>query len=83
MFLRFTNPLEFLLRYTVITGVVVAIIGLTLCFIAKQLTMKKRKTTEINKNDKFYVGVMLTGCALVLIGMILIALPIEATFYVG
>ncbi len=77
----FESPLEFLLRYTVIAGVIVAIIGLALCLIAKRITMAVRKSDDVSKNDKVYRSVLFTGIALILIGMIIIALPIEATFY--
>jgi len=77
------EPLEFLLRYTVITGVIIAIIGTALCMLAKRITMAKRKQVEIDKKDRLYVTLMLLGLAFILIGMIIIALPIDATFYRG
>lgn len=77
------EPLEFLLRYSVITGVVIAIIGTAICMLAKRITMAKRDQVEINKNDRFYVTLMLLGLGFILVGMIIIALPIEATFYRG
>lgn len=79
--LSFEKPAEFLLRYTVITGIVLAVIGVAICFMAKRITMAKRKQDEINKNDKLYIGLMITGLCFILIGMIIIALPIDATFY--
>ncbi len=79
--LSFESPLEFLLRYTVITGIVLAVIGVAICFMAKRITMAKRKQDEISKNDKLYIGLMITGLSLILLGMIIIALPINATFY--
>ncbi len=77
------EPLEFLLRYTVITGIVFAVIGTAICMTAKRITMAKRKQVEISKNDKFYTGLMLIGLAFILIGMIIMVLPIEVTFYRG
>lgn len=77
------HPFEFLLRYTVITGIILAIIGTALCMMAKRITMAKRKQVEIDKKDKLYVGLMLFGLAFILVGMIVIALPIEVTFYRG
>lgn len=77
------EPLEFLLRYTVITGMLIAIIGTALCMLAKRITMAKRNQVEINKKDKLYVTLMLLGLAFILIGMIIMVLPIEATFYRG
>lgn len=77
------EPLEFLLRYTVITGVIIAIIGTSICMMAKRITMAKRKVVEINKKDRLYSTLMLLGLAFILIGMIIMVLPIEATFYRG
>ncbi len=77
------EPLEFLLRYSVITGVILAIIGTAICMMAKRITMAKRNQVEINKKDRLYSTLLLLGLAFILIGMIVIALPIEATFYRG
>lgn len=77
------DPLDFLLRYTVITGVVFAIIGTAICMMAKRITMATRKQVEINPKDKLYSTLILLGVALILIGMIIMVLPIEVTFYRG
>ena len=77
------EPLEFLLRYTVIAGVIIAIIGTTLCMTARRVTMSVRKQVEISRKDRLYVTLMLLGLAFIMIGMIIIVLPIEATFYRG
>jgi len=77
------EPLDFLLRYTVITGIVFAIIGTAICMMAKRITMAKRKQVEINPKDKLYATLKLLGLALILIGMIIMVLPIEITFYRG
>lgn len=77
------QPLEFLLRYTVITGIIVATIGTAICMMAKRITMAKRKQVEINKKDRLYSTLMLLGLAFILVGMIIMVLPIEATFYRG
>ena len=80
--LSFVNPLEFLLRYTVITGVIVCIIGVATCLMAKRITMAKRNVTKINRKDRLYQTLMLLGLGFILVGMIIIVLPIDATFYV-
>ena len=80
--LSFVNPLEFLLRYTVIAGVIVAAIGVAICMTAKRIVMAKRKTTIIDRKDRLYTTLMLLGLGFLLIGMIIMVLPIEATFYV-
>ncbi len=77
------EPLDFLLRYTVITGIVFAIIGTAICMMAKRITMAKRQQVEINPGDKFYSKLKLIGLGLILIGMIIMVLPIEVTFYRG
>lgn len=75
--------LEFLLRYCVITGIIIATVGTAICMMAKRITMAKRDQVEINKNDRLYVTLRYLGLSLVLIGMIIMVLPIEATFYRG
>ncbi len=77
------RPQEFLLRYTVIIGIIFAIVGLVVCLIAKRLTLTIRKQDVLDKSDKLYQGILYTGIALILVGMICIALPIEDTFYKG
>ena len=77
------EPLEFLLRYTVVTGVIIAVIGAAICMMAKRITMAKRDQVEINKNDRLYVTLKYLGLGLILVGMIIIALPIEASFFRG
>lgn len=81
--LSFVSVWEFLLRYTVISGMVVAAIGVAICMLAKRITMFKRHTDTLPQNDKLYKGLFITGICLILIGLILIALPIENTFYKG
>ena len=77
------EPLEFLLRYNVIAGVIIAIIGTAICMMAKRITMAKRKQVEIDKKDRLYATLMFLGLGFILVGMIIIALPIDATFYRG
>lgn len=83
LLLSFVNPLEFLLRPTVIVGIILAIIGTSLCFMAKRITMSKHNVDAVDKNDKLYVALMLIGVAFVLVGMIVIALPVNTTLYRG
>ena len=70
------EPLEFLLRYTVITGIVLAIIGTSICMLAKRITMSKRRQVEIDKKDKLYSTLILVGIAFILIGMIVMAVSL-------
>ena len=77
------DPLEFLLRYTVIAGIVCAVIGTAICMMAKRITMAKRQQVEIDRKDRLYVGLHCVGLFFILLGMILIALPVEATLFRG
>ena len=79
--LTFENPLEFLLRYTVVIGVILAMFGVALCLSAKRITMAVRKQDEINKEDRLFVALRIVGICLILAGMIVIALPVNATMY--
>ena len=79
--LAFANPLEYILRYTVLAGIAVAVIGAAICFMAKRITMAKRNVAQVDKQDKLYVTLLLIGISLILIGMIVMVLPIEGTFY--
>ncbi len=74
---------EWLLRYNVIIGAVVCMLGVAMCILAKRITMAIRKTEECNKNDRIYLTLFVVGICLVLLGMIVIALPIDSTFYKG
>lgn len=82
MLLSFESPLEFLLRYTVLAGIVVAIVGVVIYALAKRITQAKRHTDEIDPKDKLCVTLRVIGICLILLAFILIALPIENTFYV-
>ena len=77
------SPLEYLLRYTVIIGMLVSAIGVAICIMSKKITLKKRNTSELDKSDKLYFTLMMVGFGLILAGMIIIALPYGATFYKG
>ncbi len=83
MILSFVNPLEFLLRYTVIAGMIIAAIGTAMCMLAARITNAVRDTEKVNKQDKLYVALMMIGMCLILLGLIVIALPINGTFNGG
>ncbi len=82
-FLSFSSPLEFLLRYTVIAGVVISVIGLALVFMCKRLTMAIRKQDILDKSDKLYTTLFTVGIIIFLIGLIVMVLPINDTLYKG
>ena len=77
------DPLDFLLRYTVIAGMALAMIGVGICMSAKRITMSKRKQVDIDKNDKFYSALICIGLVLIIAGLIVMVLPYENTFYRG
>ena len=77
------DPLDFLLRYTVIAGMVLAMIGVGICMSAKRITMSKRKQVDIDKNDKFYSALICIGLVFIIAGLIVMVLPYENTFYRG
>jgi len=81
LLMSFVNPLEFILRYTVITGIIICVCGVALCLMCKRIVMAVKKQDVINKSDRAYTTIMLLGLAFILIGMIIMVLPIEATFY--
>ena len=80
--LSFVSPLEFLLRYTVIIGMIVSAIGVAICVMSKKLTLSKTQKEELDKSDKFYIKIVSIGFSLILAGMIIMILPFEGTFYV-
>lgn len=75
------SPLEYLLRYNVLIGMLVSAIGVAICIMAKKITLKKRNSNELQNNDKLYFTLMMVGFGLILAGMIITVLPFEATFY--
>ena len=77
------EPLEFLLRYNVLAGIVVATIGTAICMMAKRIAMAKKGQVEIDKNDSTYASIRILGIVLIVAGMILIALPFETSLYRG
>lgn len=79
--LSFVSPWEFILRYTVLAGMALCIIGTAILFMAKRITLAKRNADVLNKEDKLYQALLLVGISFILVGMIVIALPIDATLY--
>ena len=79
--LSFVSPWEFILRYTVIAGMIIMAFGVAMLLLAKKITMVKRGSDLIDKNDKLYVALMYVGIGLILLGMIIAVLPVEATLY--
>ena len=77
------HPLEFLLRYNVIAGIICATIGVAIYLMAKRITMAKEHKVEIARNNKTLVTLQCIAILFIIAGIILIALPFEATLYRG
>ena len=66
---------EFISRWNVILGILFASLGLAIIFLARNFTKYMEKTDAISKASKFYIVAKIVGVAVLLIGMIFIAIP--------
>lgn len=82
-FILAMHPLEFVLRYNVIAAMLIAGVGVGLLFSAKKITKFNQKIEKVEKDNKFYQKIQAAGWLLVLIGMIVMILPFEATLFGG
>lgn len=82
-FILAMHPMEFVLRYNVIAAMIVAGIGVGLLFSAKRITRHTQKIDKVEKDNKFLQKIQAVGWLLVLIGMIIMILPFEATLFGG
>lgn len=82
-FILAMHPLEFVLRYNVIVAMLIAGVGVGLLFSAKKITKYNQKIDKVEKDNKFYQKIQAAGWLLVLIGMIIMILPFEATLFGG
>lgn len=82
-FILAMHPMEFVLRYNVIAAMIVAGIGVGLLFSAKRITRYTQKIDKVEKDNKFLQKIQAGGWLLVLIGMIIMILPFEATLFGG
>ena len=73
--LQFVSVWEFLLRYTVIVGIIVAMLGVMCCFLSKMFANRD--------NGNKHLILLTTGLVLLLLGMIIMVLPIADTLYKG
>lgn len=69
--LIFDGLVERLSMQNVLTGIILAILGFALVFLAKKITRICRKTTEIKDNDPIYLGCKLVALVMILIALIL------------
>lgn len=82
-FILAMHPLEFVLRYNVIVAMLIAGVGVGLLFSAKKITKYNQKIDKVEKDNKFYQKIQAAGWLLILIGMIVMILPFEATLFGG
>ena len=77
------HPMEFILRYNVIAAMIIAGIGVGLLFSAKKITRYTKKIDKVEKDNKFLQKIQAAGWLLILIGMVVMILPFEATLFGG
>ena len=83
MFLLITHPMEFVLRYNVIIAMIIAGIGVGFLFSARKITRYVKKVDVVAKDNKFFQKIRAFGWLLVLVGLIIMILPFEATLFGG
>ena len=67
---------EFLVKFNVILGIIIAAVGVASLIIAPRLSQAINKSEKVDKSSKSYIGCKVVGLVCVLLGMILIALPV-------
>ena len=82
-FILAMHPMEFVLRYNVMLAMLIAGIGVGLLFTAKKLTRHIQKVDVVQKDNKLLQKIQALGWLFVLIGMIIMILPFESTFFGG
>ncbi len=68
--LAFVDLLTRLNQVNVIIGIILAVVGLSVIFLAKRFTVAVRKTDDVDDNDRLYVTLKMIGLILVVAGMI-------------
>lgn len=68
--LLFVDLMTRLNQVNVIVGIVLAVVGLALAFLAKRITRAFRHNEEVADNDKLYITIKAIGLVLVLGGLI-------------
>ena len=68
--LLFVDLMTRLNQVNVIVGIVLAVVGLALAFLAKRITRVFRHSDEIADNDKLFITIKAIGLVLVLGGLI-------------
>jgi len=67
---------EFITKFNVILGIIIAAVGIASIVIAGRLSQAIDKTDKVNKSSKSYIVCKVVGLVCILLGMIIIALPI-------
>lgn len=68
--LAFVDLLTRLNQVNVIVGIILAVVGLSMIFLAKRFTRACRKTDDVEDNDRLYVALKIIGLILVVAGLI-------------
>lgn len=76
MFILGVTFKEFIQKGNVITGIVLAILGVAMWLVAMNVAKFVRKSEAIKSNDTVLIGCKVAGLVFLLIGMILIAIPL-------
>lgn len=66
---------EFIQKTNVIGGIILAIIGVAIWLLAKNIAQVVRKGEPVKPNDAVLIGWKVAGLVALLIGMVLIAIP--------
>ena len=68
--LAFVDLLTRLNQINVIIGIILAVVGLSVVFLAKRITVSVRKTDDVSDDDKVHVTLKIIGLILVIAGLI-------------
>ena len=68
--LAFVDLLTRLNQINVIIGIILAVVGLSVVFLAKRITVSIRRTDDVSDDDKVHVTLKIIGLILVIAGLI-------------
>lgn len=69
--LLFDNFIDHISKVNVITGIVMAALGLALTLLARRITRSIRKTETVDNADKIYLGIKAFALVMILAALIL------------
>lgn len=64
----------------VIWGIVLAVIGITMAFLARRITQTAKKVDEISKNDSLFITLRAVGLFLIIAAIILVVVIKDMKF---